>query len=286
MDVSWYEDWLRHAPLLGIGAVLLLLSFAAALAGYALQRFHARADAAKKAEADSQEGFVVSAVAGLLALLTGFTFSLAVDRYDTRRRLVLEEANAIGTTYLRAQLLTEPHRARISDLLVRYTDNRVVLGKDKPGPDARQRLAVNDALVVDLWTATAASWDSIKGYDFSSAFIDSMNTLIDLDASRKMARAAQVPTVVFTVLFIYLIMTAGVMGYVMNGPRGRITAVFLLALLTLSQMLILDIDRPTGGRIVESQLPMERLRDFLHAQPPSTFDHWKAPAAAAAPAKP
>ena len=76
---------------------------------------------------DGQEGYVVSAVLGLLALMLGFTLAMAVDRYETRRALVLEEANAIGTTYLRAQLFGEPHRARLSKLLVEYNDNRLAL---------------------------------------------------------------------------------------------------------------------------------------------------------------
>ena len=74
---------------------------------------------------DNQEGYIVSGVLGLLALMLGFTLAMAVDRFDTRRVLVLQDANAIGTTYLRAQLLDEPHRSRISRLLVDYTDNRI-----------------------------------------------------------------------------------------------------------------------------------------------------------------
>jgi len=218
--------------------------------------------------------YLVSAVLGLLALLLGFTFSLAVDRYETRRRLVLEEANAIGTTYLRAQLLQEPHRNRISDLLLGYTANRVALAEN-PNAPADSLVAKNDQYIVDLWAATSGAFDSIKGIDFSSSFLDSMNTVIDLDAARKTAIGAHVPPQVFLVLFVYVIVTAGVLGYVLSGRQGRISAGFLLLLLTLSIILIIDIDRPSARGARQFQTPMEDLLASLGARNRTEFDKWK-----------
>jgi hypothetical protein len=125
-----FDDWLNNGPLLMIGAVLLGAMCLAAGAGVLLQPLgRPRKD---DESGSGQEGYIVSAVLGLLALLLGFTFSMAADRFDARRLLVLDEANAIGTAYLRAQLLPEPHRTRTSELLVRYTDNRIALAKAKP----------------------------------------------------------------------------------------------------------------------------------------------------------
>ena len=107
-----------------------------------------------------QEGYVVSAVLGLLAFLLGFAFSLATDRFETRRHLVLEESNAIGTAFLRAQLLGEPHRARLSDLLVRYTENKIALARAQPDQQP-PLLAIDDKLITEIWAATAAC--SAKG---------------------------------------------------------------------------------------------------------------------------
>jgi hypothetical protein len=270
MDWQPFQDWLSRTNLVLIGVILFAAMCAAAAVGILV---HGRQQ--KKTESEGgQEGYIVSAVLGLLALLMGFTFSLAVDRFDARRQLVLEEANAIGTAYLRAQLLSEPHRSRMSTLLVRYTDNRIALAKATPG-QTKALLAVNDALLTDIWAATSAAFETIKGLDFSSTYLDSVNALIDLDASRKTARLARVPAEVFAVLFVYLVVTAGVLGYVLKGVRGRLAAAFLLALLTLSLLLILDIDRPVLGGIGESQRPMEELRKTLGSQPPSVFDKWK-----------
>jgi hypothetical protein len=272
MNWPWFQSFLAATPLAWVALTLFAAMCAAAAIGVLLKARRARRRASR--EADGQEGYIVSAVLGLLALLMGFTFSLAVERFEARRLLALQEANAIGTTYLRAQLLTEPHRARMNDLLLRYIDNRIILAKAKPDAIAPY-LAVNDALVVDMWAATSAAFDTIKSRDFSSVYLNSVNEMIDLDTSRKAARLARVPSEVFAVLFIYLVTTAGVLGYVLRGVRGRLAAGFLLLLLTLSLSLIVDINRPTLGLIVESQGPMEMTQRFMHANPPATFDRWR-----------
>lgn len=247
--------------------MLLLALLAAAFMGRAL-RPHPKDGDAKD---DNGEGYSVSAILGLLALLTGFTFSLAIERFETRRQLVLEHANAIGTAYLRIQLLPEPHRARLSGLINDYTGNVIALAEAPPGKIG-PLLARDDKILTQLWTATKAAYDSIQTLPFAGPFVSAINSLIDMDGARRAARLARVPVEVFAVLLIYLIGTACVLGYVLRSRRGLPAASFLLALLTLSQLLILDIDRPTTGNIRESQKPMEDLRDSLKAQPPSVFD--------------
>jgi len=282
MDWPWFQSFLASTPLEWVALALFGAMCAAAAIGVALKARRERRRA--PGEADGQEGYIVSAVLGLLALLMGFTFSLAVDRFEARRMLALQEANAIGTTYLRSQLLTEPHRSRMSDLLLRYVDNRILLAKAKPD-EVAPYLAVNDALIVDMWAASSAAFDAVKARDFSdfsSIYLTSVNEMIDMDTSRKAARLARVPTEVFAVLFIYLITTAGVLGYVLRGVRGRLAAGFLMLLLTLSLSLIVDLNRPTLGLIVESQWALETTQQFMHANPPATFDRWRQ----AAPASP
>ena len=266
------KSWVDGAPILILGGAVILLMIAAVAIGVVLKRRreHGKGDQ----EEIEGEGYVVSGVLGLLALLMGFTFALAVDRFDTRRGLVLEEANTIGTTYLRTQLLEEPHRSRISGLLVEYAENRLALGKTDALREP-ERLARNDQLVVELWAATSSAFQSIKGLDFSSAYLDSMNALIDLDASRKAARTVHVPTEVFVILVIYMVVTAGVLGYVLVGVRGRAAAAFMLLLLSMSLLLIVDIDRPTRGGVREGQGPMERLVESLKTTPASAYDRFR-----------
>ena len=266
------SDWvlnLAPLPLIGLGIFLLLT--AAAGIGALVRRRHRAKDGQDDEEANSQEGYVVSAVLGLLALLLGFTFALAVDRFDTRRSLVLQEANAIGTTYLRAQLLDEPHRSRLSALIVRYVDNRLAVSHATTPEETTRLLAVTDALQTRLWAATVAAVKPTPDSEIAASFVETMNETIDLAAARKIARRAHVPTRVHEMLLIYMMISAGVLGYVVDGRR-RLPGGLLLALLTMSMMLIIDIDRPTRGGITVSQRPMEELKASIAAQPPAVFD--------------
>jgi hypothetical protein len=253
---------------IGLGMFGGLLVFG--LVGYALRRVRDRKRPAVE-EADSgQEGYLVSAVLGLFALLLGFTFALAVDRYDARRLLVRDEATAIGAAYLRAQLMEPEHRERISRLLVEYTDNRITLANTRP-PAPVAMLAANDELLTRLWQATVAAFPTIRDFDFSSSFLDSMNAVIELDEARKAARLAHVPSAVFVVLAIYAASVATVLGFVLTAIRGRIAGIILLGLFTLSVLLIIDIDRPATGGIRESQAPMERLRQSMTVRTPEVL---------------
>jgi hypothetical protein len=269
-------DWSLHItkPLLMFAAGAFGCMVIAAVLGFVLRLIFGRRGL--DASVEGQENYIVSAVLGLLALLMGFTFALAVDRFEIRRGLVLDEANAIGTTYLRAQLLPAPHRERISRLLTAYVDNRLVLAATKPA-DSQKALAVNDQILTDLWGATAAAFDDIEPNPFTISLLDTTNSMIDMDSSRKAARSAHVPSEVFTLLVIYLVVTSAVLGYVLKGARGRVAASLLLVLLTLSLTMIVDIDRPTVGGIRETQGPMEALRSSMVAQPGTAFDRWRRP---------
>ncbi|HEY2356372.1 MAG TPA: hypothetical protein VGH86_02900 [Phenylobacterium sp.] len=274
--MSDFDSWLNNSSVIVIGGMLVVAMVVAALVGTAFRRARDKRTAADRSE--TQEGYTVSAVLGLMALLLGFTFSLAVDRFDTRRERVLESANAVGTAYLQTQLLGEPHRSRISNILVRYVDNAIVLGKAKPR-DTPPLVARDDQLLTELWQATAPAFDSIRGIDFSSTYVSSINSMIDMDGARRAARSSHVPSEVFLVLAVYFVVTAVVLGYVLTGFRGRVAAGFLLVLMVMSLLLILDIDRPTLGGVREPQTPMEDLQKSMAAQPPALFDRWRSPVA-------
>lgn len=98
-----------------------------------------------------QEGYILTAVTRLLALLIGFTFSLAIDRFDERRGAVLQEAQAIRSAYLKSQVLGEPYRMQMSRLLVGYADNKIALGAATPGAEQRMLLAKNEQFLTKLW---------------------------------------------------------------------------------------------------------------------------------------
>jgi hypothetical protein len=269
--------WLIDAPLWQVALFLIVGLVAFALFGRWLRQRVSRRGEDDSSGSD-QEGYILTAVSGLLALLVGFTFSMAIDRFDTRRGRVLEEANAIEATYLKSQMLGEPYRTQMSKLLVEYTDNKIVLAGTRPGTRQDELLANNNRLKTAIWAETVAVFPTIKGLDFSSSYVDTVSSIMETDAARKAGRRAHVPAQVYAILIIYLFVTAAVFGYVLTGRRGREIAAFLLLLFAMSMILVIEIDRPVTGGINESQDAMIQLKATLHAQPPKVFGGINQPA--------
>lgn len=276
------DEWppiraLTEASMLVISIGSLIAVFVALGFGYWL---HSRAFGAAKATSleQDQNGLVVSGVMVVLGLLLGFTFSLALDRFEQRRMLVVTEANAIGTSYLRAQLLEEPDRTRLSELLVAYTDNRIQLATAPSSADKKELLEKNDQLLTKIWAAVSAAADTTKGKAISTPLLLAFNELIDHDTERKVARTTSIPGFVLLMLYVFLVVTAGVVGFVLSGRRQRMIALVMFGLLVLAMTIIADLIRPTSGTILESQEPMLITRKLL-AQPRSDFDVFKRSAA-------
>lgn len=264
-------SWLYLLPATIWGILLLAAMLLAALLGHALNsRMERRAR--QDSRDDTQEGYIVSSVVTLLAFMIGFTFAIALDRFEQRRLLVVEDAQAIEKLYLQAQILEEPHRSRLSNLLVRYTDNLIELAREKPGDQRDRALEESNRLLRDIWTATIPAFDSVRGIDFSSAFVETANNVLEVDAARRAARNARIPSEVFAMMFGYAIVTALVFGYVLQGRKGRISGALLLVLCVTAMMLLLDLNQPVTGSIRESQQPLEVMSKWLHANPPGSFD--------------
>ena len=116
-----YSSPLDHLPMWLFFVATNIVVFVAVECGYRLGKFRR----SHSAETDAPVGSMVGATLGLLAFILAFTFGLAASRFDERRHVVLNEANAIGTTYLRAGLLAEPHGTEIRRLLREYVDLRL-----------------------------------------------------------------------------------------------------------------------------------------------------------------
>ena len=276
MQGGWLTDWFSSLSLAGLVLAVVVAMLLAALAGYSsrgLQRWWSKGR--EKVER-SPEGYLIGGMLGLLALLLAFSFSMAVQRYDDRRQLVVQEANAIGTAYLRAQLLDEPHRARLSKLLVDYTDNRIALATAKPD-SIQTRITENDSLLTDIWAAVTAARNSAHAHGISTPLLIAFKQVIDLDTERKVARQVRVPQPIMLLLLGFLVMTAAVLGLVLDGIRAWTEGFVLFVLLSLYVSIIVDLNRPTSGNITESQEPMLMLRQSLKAQPVGTFDRFAAP---------
>ena len=271
------SDWLSDLSLVAIGIGTLAVLLIAAVAGHFIRKAQERRSpkkARESGESVAQEGYLLGGMIGLLGLLLAFSFGMVLNRYETRRELVTREANAIGTAYLRAQLLDEPHRSRLSQLLVAYTGNRIELAN--AGGDSRVLLARNDQLLTDIWTAIRASRESALAQGVTTALLISYNEVIDLDTERKVAWDMRVPVEVGVLLIVYLAAMAAVVGHQVDGPRGgRAATVFFIAI-ALSITVMADLNRPMSGHARESQKAMLMLLQSLRAQPPQMFDRFNA----------
>jgi hypothetical protein len=159
-------------------------------------------------------------------------------------------------------------------LLVDYTDNRIALAAATPATiDAL--LARNDRLLTDVWTAVTASRESALRHGITTALLMTFNEVIDLDTERKVSRTVRMPHEVFVFLYSFLLLTATVLGYVLEERRGRNGAAVLFVLLSLYVSIIADLNRPASGNIRESQEPMRMLRQSMQSQPPATFDRFR-----------
>jgi len=199
------------------------------------------------------------AVIGLLALILGFTFAMGLSRFETRRDAILTEANAIGTTALRARLLPEPRRKEVLGLLRDYVNVRLDITQ-RPGTrdDLAAAIEKSNALQEKLWQQAMAMAATDNAMVPTGLFIQTLNETIDNQAKRLAALRNRVPNIVLLALFGIAIVASAFAGYAsgLDARRSRVP-VYVMGLLAFGViMLILDLDRPGAGFIEVSQQPM------------------------------
>ncbi|HEY6695875.1 MAG TPA: hypothetical protein VI006_23680 [Solirubrobacteraceae bacterium] len=215
-------------------------------------------------------GILQGALLGLVGLLLAFGLSLAVTRYESRRANVVTEANAIGTTYLRAQTLPEPMRTRSMDLLVRYTRTAIRLSDHVPGSaDARASAAAEEELQRALWGLAGEALDVAPTASAPRLYVESLNEMIDAENTRIAALANRVPTAVLVLELVGSAVALGLLAaYLAFSGRGVIAVVLASLLVAFLLLVTADLDRPTRGMI---RVPDTVLTDELEsmAQPPA-----------------
>ena len=245
--------------LLVVGAVL----FSAAEIGY---RIGSRHGPERRKAHQGQSGSLQGALLGLLGLLLGFTFAMSVGRYEARKQLVLDEANGIGTTWLRAGFLSEPTRDAARAALEDYVEARLEGAKLAfASGDFQKEIARSERDEAALWRAIVAE---VKSHDTPSTalFTASLNDLIDLDAKRQAAGRNHVPGTVWLLLLLVSFTVCGTIGYaaaLSDSGRHALSMVILPALLTIVITIIADIDNPRRGLIKVSQQSMVDLQQTL-----------------------
>jgi hypothetical protein len=243
---------LNEYRLLAIFVASLILILAASELGRWLGK---RTDSRGGANVSTLEG----AVLGLLALMIGFTFAMALSRFDSRRDGVLSEANAIGTTALRARLLPAPHDAEVLKLLQEYVQVRLDITQHVPTP-AQLDAAIkrSDAIQEELWQHAMAVAAADKELVPTGLFIQALNDMIDNHESRLTALRSRVPDSVLLTLYGVAAISSAFAGYASGlGSRPSRLPVYVMVLLVCGVILLIqDLDRPNMGFITVSQQPM------------------------------
>ena len=210
---------------------------------------------------------MVGATLGLLAFLLAFVMSMASDRYDNRRQLVVEEADTIRSAYLQAGYLTEPYPEEIRSLLKDYADIRIAT------PDTQNNIDTvimrSEEIHAKLWSLTEAVVEADTGRDEVSLFIASINETINLHSRRVAALRARLPETVVLVLYMIAALSMTMVGYQnsYNGKRNYFSALTVILIFTVVMMLIIDLDRPQEGLLKVSQQALIDLQRQIGSMP-------------------
>lgn len=246
-----------YLPLWLLGLVFFCLLLLAREAGHlARQRIHPR-----RGDKDDDDTFAMTSVLSLFALLIGFSFSIALHKYDTRRELVVNEANALGTTWLRTDLLDSPHREAVQAVLRRYIAQRIDYAASRDSDAEVAAFARSAQLQNELWAAVMAAVAPFRDTPRASLLVTTTNESIDLAATRQAERQAHIPGRVLRMLFLFALISAAMVGYERGVQRRATTLLFVL--ITLAVTLVLDLDRPGTGLLTVPQQPMLDLQQSL-----------------------
>ena len=247
------NELLDSIPLWGFFAMATALALLGLEGGYRLGKWR---NALALDEKDAPIGAMVGAILGLLAFMLAFTFSLAASRFDARRQVVLEEANAIGTAYLRARLLPEPQRSEIARLLREYVNVRVRAIQEGKVAEA---IALSEELHEKLWSQATAAAEKNPGSIMTGIFIQSLNDVIDLHAKRLLiGMRSRIPVSIWVGLFALALIGMASMGYQagLSATRRSPAMLFLAVAFAGVLFLIVDLDRVHEGLLRVSQQSM------------------------------
>jgi hypothetical protein len=195
---------------------------------------------------------IIGAVFALLGLLIAFTFSGAYSRLDTRRQLIVHEANAIGTAYLRLDLLPVSAQALLREKFRDYAVSRAALYEKLTDVSAaRTELARANALQKEIWDLAVAATAGPQYHSARILLLPALNEMIDIVTTRTVAIQTHPPLLIWAMLFTISLACAGLTGYraAVSRQPGYLYVIILAAITTSVIYVILDIEYPRSGLI-------------------------------------
>jgi hypothetical protein len=258
--------WLYEIPLWVDAALFLVVLFVAVELGFrfGLRQHHAERSAERSTRGDVTLGSMLA----LLGLMLAFTYAFTLSRADARKQSVVEEANAIGTAFLKADLLPEPGRSAIRERLFEYARTRVVTRELIEDPSARQEfIARTMEAQAQLWPATKGALHGRALGPYEAAMAQAVTDVLDAHTQRFTAALDHMPEVVSLLLLLIAALSLAVAAH-NAGLTGRMNrwrmGGFTLILAAL-MLVILDFDRPQVGFIMLDETPLSALVNELEA---------------------
>ena len=214
-------------------------------------------------------GVLQGALLGVVGLLLAFGLSLALGRYEDRRAALVTESNAIGTSYLRSQLIGEPARTRSLRLWPQYTDLALRTTKEVPGSAAMRRTtAAEEVLQRQLWRLGGEAVGAAPLATAPRLYADSLNTTFDSQAARLSALNNRVPGAVLALEVFGAAVALGLLAlHISLLGRGLVAMISATVLVTLLLLVIFDLDRPTRGLIEVPSTPLASVRASMIPPP-------------------
>jgi len=246
-----------------VALLFLSLMVMACETGYALGL---RSRAAEKTKAVVPT--IAASILALFGLLLGFTMSMSVSRYDSRRRLVLEEANAIMAAYQRAQALPAPENTELRQLLRQYVDSRLRVSENALDPQTLQQGKQEDArLQGELWSRAAALAQGNPQSVPAGLLLESLDNAFSLENSRWIGFVAHLPEGVICVNILMALVAALMVGceFGITGHRHPLSEALVIVAIIMVLTLIVELDHPHSGVIRVSQQPLVDLQRRLAA---------------------
>jgi len=247
-----------NLPFLVLGSSLIVLWISVQIGGFVGRRLRPLRD-------DEREDFsvVLTATLTLLALIIGFTFSMAVSRYDQRKDYEEEEANAIGTEYVRANLLPAADRARIRTLLVQYLDQRLLFYTTRDPHELEQINLESTKLQTTMWSIVQSA-GLAQPNAVVALVVSGMNDVLNRQGYTQAAWWNRIPPGAWILMLALAICSSFLIGY---GKRRLGTALFSVfpVIVSVAFFLVADIDSPRRGLIRVRPQNLMSLADSLRA---------------------
>lgn len=201
-------------------------------------------------KAASGAGAIDAAVYGLLGLLIAFTFSGAATRFEARRHLIVEEANDIGTAYLRLDLLSAEARKSLQEKFRLYVVSRLEVYRNVSDiAGTKAALARSAAIQSEIWTEAVAASRAIFPQPAVMLLLPALNQMIDITTTRTVAGQNHPPSIIFVMLISLALLSALLAGYGMACSSSRIHMLVFAAILSITVYVIFDLEYPRLGLI-------------------------------------